>query len=498
MKRDSENEFGNQDNNDSHKKNDFEVDISRILLNAKRASSHLEKGFDLDEHLRDLNISSSELASTKDLGSMEIKTLQKKKSKKWIYITLILVFLFSCGAFGYYKFLMGGDKNIVKTEWGDVSFDVPQSADMVNILAIGFDKGGYRTDTMMIINFNPKTSNVNLISIPRDTMVEINGRRMKLNSVFSIGKFELTVSTIKKITGLPIHYYIAVDTVGFRNIIDTLGGVDFDVPKDLKYSDPTQNLYIDLKKGMQHLDGAKAEQLVRFRKYPTADLERENVQKKFIKAVIEQKLTLANVSQISKMKNIFDEVFKHVKTNITFGDVTKYFIAALKINSNSFKTFTLPGAPKMVNGISYYLYSKKQTMDLYEQIMGQGVGSKIDLSQGVDINDIENMASPSSKKAQNDSNQKAEDKSTLSVPLDDDIRINDGKDVEYNDVGVVKPVEIKEDSKSGSIQVEGDTSKSIQIEDTKNIDDNNSSTIGQDVGSIGSSESTQKANNGSN
>lgn len=470
MKIDSENEFNNQNNSDSQNKNDFEVDISRILLNAKRASSHLEKGFDLDEHLRELNVSVDELASTKDLGNKNIKPVQKKKSMKWLYIVLILVFLFSGAVFGYYKLFMGGGgKNIVKTEWGDVAFDVPQAEDMVNILAIGFDQGGYRTDTMMIINYNPKTSNVNLISIPRDTMVEIKGKRMKLNAVFAIGKFEMTVDTIKKITGLPIHYYIAVDTGGFRKIIDTLGGVDFDVPQNMKYTDPTQGLYIDLKKGMQHLDGNKAEQLVRFRKYPMADLQRENVQKKFVQALIEQKLNLANISNLPKMKELFDELNQYVKSNITFGDVTKYFISALKINSNSFKAYTLPGEPRMVNGISYYLYSKKQTADLYKQIMGVDVGSKIDLSQGVDINDIEKMANQSTNNDQVDITHKTNDKNTLSVPSNENIKINDGKDIEINDVGAVKQVKPDNNMDSSS---QSDSSKDSQMENTNNIGGN--------------------------
>lgn len=373
------------ENNNDQQKNTYNLDFVDSSL---RSMSNQKQDFNFDSN-RYLSNNLDELdLFPKDHMSRRSKP---KKINKFLFACIFILIFFSGVALGYYKDYIGSGKNIVNTEWGQVSLDIPQSQDMVNVLAMGFDKGGYRTDTMMVISFNPKTSAVNLISIPRDILIGVNGSKMKLNAVFGIGKVDLTINAIRKLTGLPIHYYVAVDTTGFKNIIDALGGVQFDVPKDLKYSDPVQGLYIDLKKGPQLLDGNKAEQLVRFRKYPMADLDRGNVQKNFIKALIEQKLTLANVSDISKLKAIYDNINAYVKTNAGFSDFTKYSVSALKIKSDDFKTYTLPGIPKNIGGASYYIYDKKDTIDLFKEIMGKDIEPKFDLYPNIEIYDTENI-----------------------------------------------------------------------------------------------------------
>jgi LCP family protein required for cell wall assembly len=358
--------------------------------NLNNADFYSSRGLKIEE--KDTNQNNNlpnNIAEQFNLGEEKHSRMDKHKNgrtKKVLCIIACLILLFGSMAFGYYRIRYGngGKENLVKTEWGDIMLDVPQSDQMVNVLAIGFDKGGYRTDTMIIISFDPKTSKVNLISIPRDTLIGIKGKRMKLNAAFGVGKFDMTINAIKKLTGLPIHYYVAVDTAGFKNIIDVLGGVQFDVPKDMKYYDPYQNLNINLKKGPQLLNGDKAEQLVRYRKYASADLEREEVQKKFIKALIEQKLTLANASDVTKMKGLYDNITKYIKTNATFNDGVKYFVSAMKIKSDSFQTFTLPGQPKMINGVSYYIYDKAKTDQLISQL-GLGKEQKTYASNNSDI-----------------------------------------------------------------------------------------------------------------
>ena len=307
-----------------------------------------------------------------------------KKISKILFICTVIVFFTVGATLGYSMYSTREGKKIVETEWGASEFDIPQSEEMVNALVIGIDKSGLLTDTMMVVNYDPKTSKVNLISIPRDTIIGIRNSKIKLNSAFAYGKFDMTLNAIRELTGLPIHYYVAVDTNGFKEVIDTLGGVEFDVKQNMYYYDPSQNLKIDLKKGKQLLDGAKSEQLVRFRKYAMGDLDRTEVQKQFIKALIEQKLNLANVSDIPKMKQIYDTLAKHVKTNLAFNDAIKYVVSAVKITPEKVSTYILPGQAKNINGLSYYVYNKKQTIDLFSRLTGI---DKIKIEQGMEIND---------------------------------------------------------------------------------------------------------------
>ena len=167
-----------------------------------------------------------------------------------------------------------------------------ESVGMVNILLLGVDEGGNRSDTIMLVSLNGKTNKVNILSIPRDTRVPVGRGYQKINAAIGIGKQEvakgnlqepeeLSVEKVKMLTGLPIHYFMSIDFDGFKEVIDVLGGVDFEVPFNMVYDDPVQNLHINLKAGMQHLDGEAAHDFVRFRQgnpghkgYATGDLGR--------------------------------------------------------------------------------------------------------------------------------------------------------------------------------------------------------------------------------
>ena len=164
----------------------------------------------------------------------------------------------------------------------------------INVLVVGVDKDGTRSDVNMLFSLDPKEKTVNLMSIPRDTRVEFKkGSHGKINAC--IGKQngeELLIETVKDLTGMPIHNFCKVNFEGLRNIIDILGGVEFDVPMDMDYDDPAQDLHIHLKKGKQTLNGADAEGLLRFRKgYATGDLGRIDMQQAFLKELINQKLS---------------------------------------------------------------------------------------------------------------------------------------------------------------------------------------------------------------
>jgi polyisoprenyl-teichoic acid--peptidoglycan teichoic acid transferase len=240
----------------------------------------------------------------------------------------------------------------------------------VNTLVLGLDAEGTRSDVILLLNFDPGLSRLNILSIARDTLVRIDGRRYKINALYSKGGELLLADKISEITGLPVHYYVTMNFKGFRKIVDTLGGVRFDVPFRMNYDDPTQNLHIHLKKGMQLLDGKKAEQLVRYRKgnykgqgYTEGDIGRIGMQQDFIKAMIVQKLSLKYLSRVDEL---FDIMQEYVKTNVAVSDIAQYIGSMKKIKNDEIKAVTLPGTSKFTNGVWYFILNDDETAKIIE------------------------------------------------------------------------------------------------------------------------------------
>ncbi|MBD8947349.1 MAG: LytR family transcriptional regulator [Clostridiales bacterium] len=244
----------------------------------------------------------------------------------------------------------------------------------INVLVVGVDKDGTRSDVNMLFSLDPKEKTVNLMSIPRDTRVEFKkGSHGKINAC--IGKQngeELLIETVKDLTGMPIHNFCKVNFKGLRNIIDILGGVEFDVPMDMDYDDPAQDLHIHLKKGKQTLNGADAEGLLRFRKgYATGDLGRIDMQQAFLKELINQKLS---PKYIFKAVPVVKEISKNVETDMSVMYMLKYAWKFRDSDKVEFNSYTLPGAPKMIGGVSYYLCDEAATENLVRTQFGYSDG----------------------------------------------------------------------------------------------------------------------------
>lgn len=227
-----------------------------------------------------------------------------------------------------------------------------------NILVLGVDVEAKLTDVMMLCQIDPVDHEVSMLSIPRDTRVKIGSRNIKINSSFSHGGVEQVIDCVKNLTGLSVHHYFLIDTAAFRECIDALGGVYFTVPRNMDYEDPLQDLYIHLKRGYQLLDGDKAEQLVRFRRYPNGDIDRIKVQQDFVKELIEQKLSAAYILKIPEVYSIIE---KHSSTDMSLRemiDAGKQLLAVK--DGEKFKSFTVPGEGRYVGEVSYFIHSKEQ------------------------------------------------------------------------------------------------------------------------------------------
>lgn len=231
-----------------------------------------------------------------------------------------------------------------------------------NILICGTDDDGYRTDTIIVAHLDEETHDVALMSVPRDTVVLTgNGGIMKINSVYAGGGADGMARLSKRLgamLGFELDGYVLVNLEAFRETVDLVDGVEFDVPQDMYYQDPTQNLHIDLKAGKQLLDGEKAMELVRFRKgYASQDIQRTKVQQEFLRALAKRVLS---VSSLTKIKEFADVFSTYVTTDLTVGNMLYFAKALMQCDFDAMKTYTLEGEGAMINGGSYYpLYAGK-------------------------------------------------------------------------------------------------------------------------------------------
>lgn len=185
--------------------------------------------------------------------------------------------------------------------------------DVATILIAGTDESGLRTDTLMLLCADRSEGTINLMSIPRDTKVNSTYWPQKINLAYQLngmgdeGMYWL-MDYVRQCVGFTPDGYILVDLDCFIDLVDLFGGVEFDVPCDMHYSDPSQDLYIDLEAGMQTLDGEEAMGVVRYRSgYAMADLQRVSVQRDFIMAAIGQWASVKNVTKLPKAMEILED-----------------------------------------------------------------------------------------------------------------------------------------------------------------------------------------------
>ncbi len=298
--------------------------------------------------------------------------------RKFSLITsyILLAFLFAAGAFtmNYMNTSISSaastSSNSIGNPFGNMFQDLVNTKKPVNILVLGGDRVNANTDTILLVNFDPQTTKTSIMSIPRDTKVYIEGRERKVNFAYPHGKAKLAMETVSKLLNVNIKYYVYVDTSVFRNIVDKLGGVkDFYVPANMDYDDPTQNLHIHIKKGVQDFDGAKAEQYMRFRQpngkfsreifqyYDGSDTKRISAQQAFIKEFIRQK---TSIKYIGKLGDISNELFNSLDTNMELNDMLTLGQSITNFDFNNVQMFTMPGRPVM-ESLSYYIINREET-----------------------------------------------------------------------------------------------------------------------------------------
>ena len=227
--------------------------------------------------------------------------------------------------------------------------------DFYTILVSGVDDHNGGSDTNILVAVDAANDAIYGVSIPRDTKAIIDGDAHKINYAYNSGGMSLMADVITEQLGLPVDYTVQVDLQGFVAIVDAIGGVEFDVPIDMHYEDPYQDLYIHINKGLQRLSGEDALKVVRFREgYASQDLGRMNTQQAFLKAAAKQTLTPANLDKIDDFVKIFQA---YVETDLTLGNLAWLGKEAISMGSDAISFSTLPGEWK-----SPYIYLDQEAV----------------------------------------------------------------------------------------------------------------------------------------
>lgn len=318
-----------------------------------------------------------------------IKTKEKKrkggKGKK-IFLIILLILLVLGGIFAYKVHKNGGGiQGMLATTLGHDENTVNKLPKMY-CLVLGKSQG--LTDTIMLASYDPKTQEAGLLSIPRDTFVGTNENTArpsdKINAIYNMYNdkqkgLEKLLEKVRSLTEIDVRYYVMVDTEALKVLVDKIGGVTFDVPIDMKYDDNKQNLHINLKAGVQKLDGDKAEQVVRFRhnnngttypsSYGTQDIGRMKTQRAFLTALAKQTLVPANITKIPEFLDIAKE---YVETNLDFDAVKDYVPYAVNFNTDNLKTDKLPGIARYLgrpgDKYSFYKADKEKTKEMIQEL----------------------------------------------------------------------------------------------------------------------------------
>lgn len=253
----------------------------------------------------------------------------------------------------------------------------------INVLLLGME--GSRSDVMMFVSFDPKTKKIDVISIPRDTYYwdkgyNLGGQR-KINAKYGRSGIKGLKNTLgKNILGgklgeVPIHHYVKITYKGVEKIVDSIGGVEVNVPFHMKYEDTTLGrppLYIDIPKGRQVLNGEEAVKYLRYRRsndrktgYKNGDLGRIKTQQQFIKSAMKKSLSL-------KIFPLIKTAFKVIDTDMTLKDMLYYGRYALGMKTDNISLTTLPGSPrdKIVGKkeVSYFYHDPKQVEMLIKKL----------------------------------------------------------------------------------------------------------------------------------
>ncbi|WP_404322667.1 LCP family protein [Cytobacillus firmus] len=309
---------------------------------------------------------------------LEKKHRKRRRIKRWVLVLLSFVMLLTLfGGYVIYKSTLAANHSFEELERGNKSklreTAVNIHKDPFSLLILGvedYSSGGHggRADTLMVATINPDDKSINLLSIPRDTQVEIpeTGEIDKINHSYNYGK-EATIETVENFLDIPIDYYATVNFDAFKNIVDVLDGITVNVPFDFyQNSDDRVAEKLYFYEGEMELDGRYALAYARMRKQdPTGDFGRNERQKEVVKAVIDKALS---PSTIFKIDDLTKEIGNNVETNIRPAEAIKMSKVFAGFDSSKISTVKLEGEDSTINNIYYFLPSEESVASIQEDL----------------------------------------------------------------------------------------------------------------------------------
>lgn len=334
-----------------------------------------------------------------------LEAKRKKRRRKNIVkliFTIILLLIFGSGIY-IYSFISG-----LKTNTLGEGTSPASSSDPINILILGMDIGDTdnqtnksirRSDTIMVFNYNPNTKKVHIVSIPRDTLIEVDGyldtgeyqRYWKINAAYALGGEEEIITHVESLLDININYVVEIDYNAFRSIVDAIGGVEMTIEQDMYYDDDEQDLHINFKAGETVLlDGQKAEEFFRWRKnndgtgLVNGDLDRIKNQQLFMSKLLDKALSPTIVFKAPK---ILKAISDNVDTNIPANKLISLGLKVLGVDSSDIIMTTLQGEPEDIYGQSYIVAYKDYNTDLINAL-NSGDSSSTNNITSVDRGDL--------------------------------------------------------------------------------------------------------------
>ncbi|MBN6885247.1 polyisoprenyl-teichoic acid--peptidoglycan teichoic acid transferase [Cytobacillus horneckiae] len=296
----------------------------------------------------------------------------KRKKPLWLKITGIIALLLVIGAGSYVFIVYRSLSGAVETMHQPVKYQSEKRNQEVtltekepfSVLMLGVDerdgdKG--RSDTIVVLTVNPNDESVKMLSIPRDTRTEIVGKGFedKINHAYAFGNEEMAMATVENFLDIPIDYYIKVNMEGFKDIVDSVGGVD--VNNTLSFSEGGHQF----NEGLISLSGDEALSYVRMRKEdPNGDFGRQDRQKQVIQGVIKKGISF---NSLANFNNIFGALGKNVRTNLSFDqmkDIQKNYKNAI----GSFESMNIDGSGQTINKIWYLVVSDEEQQRVQNEL----------------------------------------------------------------------------------------------------------------------------------
>jgi len=350
--------YGNDDNMSTDEHEDSFQSISDFEASDDNIDADVHEEH-FDETVPD-NIVSDNILDTEVHEELASAPEANKKNK--LFVASVVVFTVFVLAFSGYLFA---------ASWLGIANNGITIAGVLNgedniekILIMGIDEnhggGRGRADTVMLAIINTTNPELKVVSIPRDTRMQLPRRGYdKINHAYAHGGVALLLETVNDFFDIEVEKYISLDFNSFIEVVDILGGMEYYVERRMFY--PAEG--IDLRPGMQMLDGNRALQYVRFRG-ATGDVGRVERQQRFIMEFIEQKLELRNVLRIPELVR---EINNNVETNLSITEMISMGMAMRDLETERIYMEMLPGEPRYIGGVSFWISSTRDLDDIFPQ-----------------------------------------------------------------------------------------------------------------------------------